>query len=660
MCTNGEVRENTRSSAEVFEILDMAVQETDKVQPTTVFHCEETAETQAIEEEEDFQSEENRDVHQEAQSEGMSERNTMDDIENWIHIGESWQFQNSKAEDTVPEVEAVVEAEDTVVQVEAIVEVSYAVPEVETVMEAEDVTAEVEIVEKAEDSAPETEAIVLVETNEAVPEIEEPVPEAQVSPNRDEAKENAVSNMEATDDVMPKDEVLEKADDPAPETKEAAPEMEYVASKKSSPPATTPRSRDKKAGWFKEHQKYVDTCHNSTSGILLIGDSMISGLARYPTVWKNFFVPMEALNFGIGGDRTQHVLYRVENGEIPQNVEIIVIHVGTNNTDCDKPKDIANGIASIAIFFQEMKPNVKIIITGLLPRGLHHCKRRDTVNEVNKYLQHICSGTRLRNVYYLPPSDDWIEADGKLNESLYFQDNLHLSEEGNKKFASAIQRLIQAVQKGETPHCLDAEVKYKEVKIKRRVKEDDKDQVSDGGKEAMKEVADDSNDGEEKDIVPSYQQPDKTKTGIYSTQQSESSVAKSPKEVQGKTEPEGNKKEPVKRRSYQCLQPEDKNRRDEYDWMAKKVDDRSRKKERSPEKLPSDDVDKIEQNETSDKVVVKEKQREGQQKKVEIFSWFKKRRKQWEQRHPGVYSKSRNNEMLLKRFQQCTKSSRLQ
>ena len=69
-------------------------------------------------------------------------------------------------------------------------------------------------------------------------------------------------------------------------------------------------------------------------------------------------------------------------------------------------------------------------------------------------------------------------------------------------------------------------------------------------------------------------------------------------------------------------------------------------------------MDKIEQNETSE-VVVKEKQREGQQKKVEIFSWFKKRRKQWEQSHPGVYSKSRNNEML-KRFQQCTKSSRLQ
>ena len=66
-------------------------------------------------------------------------------------------------------------------------------------------------------------------------------------------------------------------------------------------------------------------------------------------------------------------------------------------------------------------------------------------------------------------------------------------------------------------------------------------------------------------------------------------------------------------------------------------------KERSPEKLSSDDVDEIEQNETSDKVLVKDKQGEGQQQKVEIFSWFKERMEQWDQRHPGVYPKSRNN-----------------
>ena len=83
-----------------------------------------------------------------------------------------------------------------------------------------------------------------------------------------------------------------------------------------------------------------------------------------------YFGPLRALNFGIGGDRTQHVLWRVENGEIPMNLHICVIHCGTNNIDRDTPSDITDGITSIVSVFQTAKPNAKIIITGLLPRDL--------------------------------------------------------------------------------------------------------------------------------------------------------------------------------------------------------------------------------------------------------------------------------------------------
>ena len=65
---------------------------------------------------------------------------------------------------------------------------------------------------------------------------------------------------------------------------------------------------------------------------------LFTGLARYPSVWNQYFAPLKSLNFGLGGDRTQHVLWRVENGEIPLNAQTIVIHVGTNNTDRDDPK----------------------------------------------------------------------------------------------------------------------------------------------------------------------------------------------------------------------------------------------------------------------------------------------------------------------------------
>ena len=60
----------------------------------------------------------------------------------------------------------------------------------------------------------------------------------------------------------------------------------------------------------------------SLSSVLLIGDSLVNGLARYHRVWSKYFEPLRALDFGVSGDRTQHVLWRTENGEIPLNLQI--------------------------------------------------------------------------------------------------------------------------------------------------------------------------------------------------------------------------------------------------------------------------------------------------------------------------------------------------
>ena len=213
-------------------------------------------------------------------------------------------------------------------------------------------------------------------------------------------------------------------------------------------PASIPSGRDK-PGWYAEHEKHVEIAKTSSAGVLLIGDSIIQGLARYPKVWNQYFAPLKSLNFGLGGDRTQNVLWRVENGEIPLNAQTIVIHVGTNNTDRDQPKDIANGIGSIAMMFQEAKPNAKIILTGLLPRDLQPSIRRKQVNKVNKYLKLLCASGHIRNFYYLKPDKDWVlPEDGTLNTSYYFHDYLHLLEEGDMKFAKSIYDIITKVYSG--------------------------------------------------------------------------------------------------------------------------------------------------------------------------------------------------------------------
>ena len=94
---------------------------------------------------------------------------------------------------------------------------------------------------------------------------------------------------------------------------------------------------DNKHGWHEEHEKFVEIAARSLSSVLLVGDSLVNGLARYHRVWSKYFEPLRALNFGVGGDRTQHVLWRIENGEIPLNLQVAFVHCGTNNLDHDNP-----------------------------------------------------------------------------------------------------------------------------------------------------------------------------------------------------------------------------------------------------------------------------------------------------------------------------------
>ena len=212
--------------------------------------------------------------------------------------------------------------------------------------------------------------------------------------------------------------------------------------------ASSPMGRDNKHGWYEKHEKLVAIAAGSLSSVLLIGDSLVNGLARYHRVWSKYFKPLRALNFGVGGDRTQHVLWRIENGEIPLNLQVAFVHCGTNNLDRDNPDEIRDGIASIVYTIQERKPNANFIVSGLLPKDQETSFRRDKIKLVNQKLRKWCQSGKVRNVHYLKPDKDWTEPDGRLVERYYFTDFLHLVEEGYDKFAKSIYEAIEKVSQG--------------------------------------------------------------------------------------------------------------------------------------------------------------------------------------------------------------------
>ena len=127
---------------------------------------------------------------------------------------------------------------------------------------------------------------------------------------------------------------------------------------------------------------------DSKPNTLLLGDSIVPGLSRYPNVWNESFAQINALNFDIGGDRVENVLWRAIDLSLPSSVKNVVILCGTNNISIDTPRDIADCIISIGSILQKKSSRINVSICGLIPRDEGWSVNRVLINEINEILKH--------------------------------------------------------------------------------------------------------------------------------------------------------------------------------------------------------------------------------------------------------------------------------
>ena len=74
----------------------------------------------------------------------------------------------------------------------------------------------------------------------------------------------------------------------------------------------------------------------------------VAGLRRYPTVWRNFIFQYKTVNLGIGGDRIENLLWRINDVMLPKSIRSVVIHCGTNNTNTRGSDEISVDVVTIA------------------------------------------------------------------------------------------------------------------------------------------------------------------------------------------------------------------------------------------------------------------------------------------------------------------------
>ena len=151
----------------------------------------------------------------------------------------------------------------------------------------------------------------------------------------------------------------------------------------------TPSARFNKISWIENHRNHCVIARSRTVQSLLLGDSIIAGLKLYDNVWKRYF--SDTLNFGIGGDRVENVFWRAINLPKMPYLEHVIILCGRNNINKDSPFDIAECLIEIGKCFKERSCNIKIVISGILPRDECWSVNRIIISEINDILDDKCS-----------------------------------------------------------------------------------------------------------------------------------------------------------------------------------------------------------------------------------------------------------------------------
>jgi lysophospholipase L1-like esterase len=225
-------------------------------------------------------------------------------------------------------------------------------------------------------------------------------------------------------------------------------------------PAATPSPRldkigDPDKGLMKRHEGFVAIAKKGEVDVLFLGDSITDGWRNFndkkktggKNVWEKTFAPLHAANFGIGGDRTQHVLWRIQNGELDGiKPKAAVLMIGTNNTGSDSAEQIADGITAIVKHIQHKSPHTKVLLLAIFPRGKEIPNKGNTkIIEINKIIAKLDDG---KNVKYLDIGAKFMK-DGQIPAEIMY-DYLHLTEAGYQIWADAITPAVTEMLKSKS------------------------------------------------------------------------------------------------------------------------------------------------------------------------------------------------------------------
>ena len=218
--------------------------------------------------------------------------------------------------------------------------------------------------------------------------------------------------------------------------------------------ALTPADRLAEEWWKQRFEATNERIRRGDVGLLFLGDSITQGWEDAGReVWDEFYGKRKAVNLGFSGDRTQHVLWRLERhglellAEDPP--ELAVVMIGTNNSNGadNSAQEIADGIAAIVGKLRELLPETRVLLLAIFPRNERPDAQREKIERTNAAIAKLADG---KSVHFLDIGPKFLAEDGTLLRDL-LPDFLHLSGMGYGIWAESIEPLVSELCGGSAP-----------------------------------------------------------------------------------------------------------------------------------------------------------------------------------------------------------------